>query len=240
MRSRALRVVPRVRRRLLDEGLDRMRFRLDTFPRPDYQPLPWLGLDRARRDTGSEARFAAILPLLRELDVRTAVDVGCNVGWFSFRLAEAGIATVGVESDPRYYRTALYAARRVGRRDVGFLVLEVDERTVDLLPNADCVLFLSVWHHVVKRAGLDAATALLGRLWERTRTVLVFETGEREMGPEYRLPAFDPEPAAWLERYLAAACPGGSVRQLGRHPAFAPDGRACSRSLVAVVRSDRG
>lgn len=224
------------RRAMLDTGLDRLRFRLDTFPQLDYQPLPWLGLDRARRSAGTEARWAAMRPVLDEVGARSAVDVGCNVGWFSVQLALHGVVTVGVECDPKYYRTALHAARRLGLRNLGLLVLEVSRETLQVVPPADAVLYLSVWHHVVKDRGLDVASDVLEGLWLRANRVLFFETGETELPASYGLPPLTPDARTWLHDYLERTCVGATVCHLGAHPAFAPDGGPCERNLFALVR----
>jgi hypothetical protein len=224
--------------------VDWFRFRLDTFPRsprfqrivpPDHQALPWLDLP-GKRAAGSESRWRAIAPVVDQVEARTALDLGCNVGYFTFELARAGIATVGVESHPTFYRTALYASRRLGLPNVGILVLALAPETVDLLPAADAVLFLALWHHLVRSHGLDEATAILEAVWARTRRVLVFETGEDEMPASYGLPRMTPDSTTWLSGFLARTCEGAEVSHLGMHAAVAPDGTDCERNLFAVVR----
>ena len=202
---------------------------------PDHQALPSLGVP-GRRAAGSDSRWAAIAPVLDEVHARTALDLGCNVGFFTFQMAHAGISAIGVESHPTFYRTALYAARRLRARNAGILVLTLAPETVGLLPTVDAVLFLALWHHLVRSHGLDEATAMLETIWARTKHVLVLETGEAEMPASYRLPRMTPEPRAWLTDYLARSCEGGDVVHLGMHAAVAPDGTECERNLFAVVR----
>jgi len=224
--------------------IDWLRFRLDTFPRsrrfqrlvpPDHQALPWLDLP-GKRAGGSDSRWRAIAPVLDQAEARTALDLGCNVGYFTFKMAHAGISTVGVESHPTFYRTALYATRRLRLRNVGILVLALAPETVGLLPGADAVLFLALWHHLVRSHGLDEATSMLEAVWARTRRVLVFETGEDEMPPSYGLPRMTPDPTTWLTAFLARTCEGAEVAHLGVHAAVAPDGTDCERNLFAAVR----
>ena len=226
--------------------LDWLRFRLDTFPRsprlqalaaPDHQALPWLDVP-GKRAAGSDSRWRAIAPVLEQTGARTALDLGCNVGFFTIKMAQAGIATVGVESHPTFYRTAVYATRRLRLRNVGILSLTLAPETVGLLPAVDAVLFLALWHHLVRSHGLAEATTMLEAIWSRTKQALVFETGEREMPPSYGLPPMTPDPASWLAGYLERACEGGEVTSLGTHPAVAPDGTECLRNLLAVVRRD--
>src|SRR5215211_5656833 len=121
-------------RRRIDESLDWMRFRLDTFPRSGplrrassvgYQPLPWVD-SPGRRTEGSESRWEAIAGLLDSLAIRSALDVGCNLGYFTIMLAERGIPTIGVERRPTAYRTALYGIRKAAARNAGILTLSVE------------------------------------------------------------------------------------------------------------------
>ena len=108
--------------------------------------------------------------------------------------------------------------------------------SVELLPYADVVLFLAVWHHLTRAYGLEPATAILRVVWARTRRVLFFETGEREMSPDFRLPAMEPDAQTWLTAFLAEVCEGGGVRHLGRHAAFDAAGNPVERNLFAVER----
>jgi SAM-dependent methyltransferase len=233
-------------RRRIDETLDWVRFRLDTFPRSGplrrtssvgYQPLPWVHAP-GRRTEGSESRWEAISGLLASPPIRSALDVGCNMGYFTILLAERGIPTIGVERRPTAYRTALYAMRKAAARNAGILTLSVEPETLHLLPGADLVLCLAVWHHLVNEFGPATADAMLEEIWAHSRRVLVFETGESETPAEYGLPAMEPDPRAWIERHLRRVCPGGDVVHLGRHSAPRPGGGTCMRNLFAVVRRD--
>jgi len=201
-----------------------------------YQPNPLVDKG-GERAGGTRTRWEQIAPLVADLKVASALDVGCNSGWFTYKLADAGIATIGVESDPPMARTSIYVARRARPRRMGLLFLHVDATTVDMLPEVDCVLFLSVWHHMVRDSGLATADGILASLWGKARKVLVFDTGEAECTAEFHLPEMTPTPRVWLESQLAEVCTGAEIRNLGRHAAFAPDGTKCDRELIALVRS---
>jgi hypothetical protein len=177
-------------------------------------------------------------PLVRQLGVRSAVDVGANIGWFVFAFDRLGIPAIGVERESRALRIALYArARTPHRSQAGFLALPLDRASAQFVPPADCVVFLSVWHHLVRDFGLPDATAILGTLWEKTAKVLFFETGESEMPEAWGLPAMEPTPREWLERYLAESCPGSRVVALGEHDAGLGAPGQVMRTLLAVVRT---
>lgn len=204
--------------------LDPLQFRYDVFPSLRYQPLPWLGMSEANRGTGTRQRWEVIRAELIARRVRTAVDVGCNVGFFCFAMAELDIAAIGVDIDDKNLRIAGFVKRKLGARNVALMSLEVTPATVALIPPADAVLLLSVWHHWVRMFGLESSTRMLAEVWEKTRSVLFFETGELEMSADYRLPEMLPDPQTWLATYLRNTCAGAHVQCMGLMKAFGPGG----------------
>ncbi|MFE1439889.1 hypothetical protein [Streptomyces sp. NPDC058739] len=223
-------------RRKLDDTIDLVRLKLDALPDGVYQPVPGIPVRRAKRSVGTGSRWAAIEPVVERLRVRSALDVGANVGYFPIRLAQRGIASVALDSDPKYIRTAMTAVRRNGLDNVAVMDLELRPDTVALLPATECTLLLSVWHHLVRNLGLDAATSLLRELWDRTGKVMFFDSGEDEMPETFGLPRMLPTPDVWLTEYLLKTCEGGRVEHLGRHRAFDADGLPTDRALFAVIR----
>jgi hypothetical protein len=233
----AARVLERLRgvvpREPVDDAFDWVRSRIDSPRSLAYQPLAAASDAGGVRAGGTQSRWRAIAPVTEELGVGTAVDIGCNLGWFSIQLGLAGIPTVGVEGHPPAYRTAIYSARKAGASNVSILAMHVTAENVSLVPHADATLVLAVWHHIVRRQGQPAADTVLATLWRQTRKVLFFETGETgEMPDYYRLPVMEPDPRTWVTRHLAATCTGGNVRHLGLHESSP----TWSRSLFAVVR----
>ncbi len=212
-----------VTREGVDDVLDRLRFRIDTFPQGLYQPVSSLP-KRAARGVGSESRWSAMFPVIRSQEVTSALDIGACEGYFAIELGTDGIPTIAIESNPGNVRTALLAVRRSGTRNVGVLAMEVTPDNVGTLPTSDCVLCLSIWHHFVRQYGLAEATAMLETLWQQTRKVLFFDTGETEMTPDYGLPAMTPDPRSWLTDYLARTCTRSRIDHLGCHRAFDPAG----------------
>ena len=229
-----------MRKQIQQHVIDPLQFTFDVFPGLRYQPLPWIGFRRANRGIGTSQRWAAIRPIVEASGCRTAVDIGCNVGFFCFALAEIGVAAVGVEAEQKELRIAAFARQKLDATNVGFLLLQVTPATVHLLPAGEAVVLLSVWHHWVKRFGLAAATSMLQAVWTRTGRVMFFETGEGEMPPEYGLPAMTPSPREWLATYLTTTCGSSRIECLGLMKAFAPGGSETSavvqRHLFAVYR----
>jgi hypothetical protein len=203
-----------------------------------YQPLPWLGLTKAGRTTGVATRWDAIRAYTEKIGIRDAVDVGANSGFFTIGLAQQGVNVMAIEGNPRFHRVCLYAIRRLSLDNVSLLFGTVTPANVEMVPTADCILFLAVWHHMVRGYGCDAATRILEALWRRTRQVMFFETGESEMPASYNLPDMRPDPATYLSEYLSNTCKEGNVVHLGLHETVFPDsGKSWKRNLFAVVRS---
>jgi hypothetical protein len=220
----------------VDNVLDYVRFRIDTFPQGIYQPVASLPTRAATRGTGSESRWEAMFPVLCEQDVGSAVDLGACEGYFSIKLGRACIPTIALEGYPGTYRTAIYAVRRSGLDNVGVLALALNPDNVVAVPASDAVLCLSLWHHLVRQHGLAGTTEMMETFWDRTKKVLFFDTGENEMTPDYGLPEMRPDSRSWLTGYLAETCEGSRIEHLGLHAAFDPSGALCERNLFAVIR----
>jgi hypothetical protein len=237
-----------LKRQRLDNWLDWLRFRVDSFPRSarlqhlsqvHYQPTPILGMNDAGRAEGSATRWAAMTAALDAGGVLsgTALDIGANTGFFSLGFARRGFPTMAVEPMPSAYRTAIYAARHAHLDEqVAVLVMTVTPQNIDLLPSADVTLFLSLWHHFVRFYGLGDATKMLETIWAKTRRVFFFETGESEMPDFFGLPEMTPDARSWLTEFLGGHCPGGTVEHLGLHQAFDAERRPAERNLFIVRR----
>jgi tRNA (mo5U34)-methyltransferase len=100
----------------------------------------------------------------------TALDVGCNAGYYSFELAQRGARVTGVDVDERYLRQARWVADQLELRDrvefrqsTVYELAQVEERW-------DLVLFMGVLYHLRHPLlGLD----IVGRL---VRRLLVLQT----------------------------------------------------------------
>jgi tRNA (mo5U34)-methyltransferase len=169
----------------------------------------------------------------------TALDIGCNAGFYSFELARRGAHVTGLEVDEHYLRQARWAAERYGLRDaVDFRPGSVYD-LVDADEQWDLVLFMGVLYHLRHPLlALDAVAAA-------TRRLLVLQTltmpgDEREEAPadvdiddRERLLAPGWPRMAFIERKLAddetnwwapnAACVEAMARSAGlsvdAHPA---------------------
>jgi len=112
--------------------------------------------------------LAPHLPL--DLSGWTALDIGCNAGFYSFELARRGAEVLGIDVDPHYLRQARWAAERLELADrVRFREMQVYDlaRTEE---SFDLVLFMGVLYHL--RHPL-LALDLVGR---RARRLVVLQT----------------------------------------------------------------
>ena len=116
-------------------------------------------------------KWRALAPHLPErLDGWTALDIGCNAGYYSFELARRHARVTGIDVDPHYLRQARWAAKELGLEDaVEFRQMQV----YDLASEGhkyDLVLFMGVFYHLrYPLLGLD----LVAR---HTNKMMVFQT----------------------------------------------------------------
>ena len=107
-------------------------------------------------------QIASHLP--EDLTGWTALDIGCNAGFYSFELARRGARVTGVDHDPHYLAQARWAAGVLGLEDR----TRFERRSVYQLAHGegrfDLVLFLGVFYHLrYPLLGLDVAARRVGR-----------------------------------------------------------------------------
>ena len=116
-------------------------------------------------------KWRALAPHLpSRLDGWTALDIGCNAGYYSFELARRGAHVTGIDVDPHYLKQAQWAAKELGLdQAIEFRQMQV----YDLAHQSaafDLVLFMGVFYHLrYPLLGLDIVAS-------RTRRMLVFQT----------------------------------------------------------------
>ena len=91
----------------------------------------------------------------------TVLDIGCNAGFYTFKLAERGARVTGIDHDPHYLKQARFAADLLGH-DVELLEMEAyDVR--NLGRRFDYVLFMGVLYHLrYPLMGLDRVREVVG------------------------------------------------------------------------------
>jgi hypothetical protein len=108
--------------------------------------------------------------------VQTALDIGCNAGYFSFKLAVRGVFVHAFEPLQELAEVVWVAGRHAaGGERIALSRLMVDKDTIHLLPRVDCVLLMSVMHYWVEAYGWPAAWQMLAEIWSRAERVMFFE-----------------------------------------------------------------
>ena len=204
--------------------------RADNFAR--YQPLPWIGKHSFKRDASTLQRWRAI-----EVEIPaeggSAMDIGCNLGFFVLSLAEKGFYAIGIDMSPGYRVISEYVQNRAGLRSAAFTSMALTPENIGSLPRVDVVIFLSVWHHWIKAFGIDRARDMFRTLWEKTGHTLFFESGEDK---EVKLLDIEGPLSEWMQGELERICPEGRIKVLGSFDKGTHKRRARSRTLYAVKR----
>jgi tRNA (mo5U34)-methyltransferase len=132
-------------------------------------------------------KWRELVPALPEdLTGWTALDVGCNAGFYSFALAKRGASVLAIDADEHYLRQARWAAEHFELADrVRFDQVEVYE-LARREERFDLVLFLGVLYH------LRHPLLALDLLAEKTDRLLILQTltmpGEDDLEPPQNLP----------------------------------------------------
>lgn len=146
-----------------------------------YQPDPFDLFNNVTTDRDTKGTIDKWVLIEEHLpkEAYTALDIGCNIGYYSFKMAQGGadhVLGIDIERGPLLIAEKLKLLGRVG--NVGFCTLAIEQKNVGLLGQYDVILFLSVFHHLVYTYGMDSAKDILQKLIGKTRKVLFFETGQ--------------------------------------------------------------
>lgn len=226
---------------VVDCNLQELQIRLwkrKLKPETPHNPLPELGIENVLLNDGSWPRWAVIKRSMNG-NIGSALDVGCSNGFLSLRLAGAGFVVLGIDQDATSIRTANLAVQTSGLDGVSFMRLKLNPESVDRLPQADYVLFLSAFQQWVVSFSFPVAMDMLESLWKRTRLALFFETAESySCKAEYAgyLPFMGQTPES-CRRYVANMLGGLEAAQVSCLGYFPTDYRAEeSRHLFLVQR----
>ncbi len=111
-------------------------------------------------------KWRELAPLLpASLKSWTALDIGCNAGFYSFELARRGARVTAIDSNPHYLSQAAWAAEVYGLAGrIEFRRMQVYDLARQ--PGAyDLVLFLGVFYHLrYPLLALDIVREKVGRL----------------------------------------------------------------------------
>jgi tRNA (mo5U34)-methyltransferase len=124
----------------------------------------------------------------KDLSGWTALDIGCNAGYYSFELAKRGANVLGIDLDPHYLKQARWAAKEMGLSgNVSFKQMQVYD-LAKMKRSFDLVIFMGVFYHLrYPMLAMDIVT-------QKVKKMMVFQTLSMP-GEE----VFDPKPDMTLD-----------------------------------------
>ena len=185
---------------VLETVLEWCNFRVQWFKAgrfAHYQPMPWIGKRSFIKDEYTLGRWEAIR---KEIKIKSGsvLDIGCNLGFFSLSLAEMGFYSIGIDMQHEFRVISEYAQKKAGIGNAAFSTMILSPDNISSLPTFDIVIFLSVWHHWIKRFGHERGMEMFRSIWEKTNHVLFIDIKEEALINE-----------------MKNICAGGSIKELG-------------------------
>jgi SAM-dependent methyltransferase len=142
-----------------------------------YHELPGLGIPAQRPHLKERVSF--ILDKVN-VDKRTVLDLGCNVGGVAFLLAKAGALVDGVDYDKNSVETGNnFFKDKVTKGNVRLGVAKITPALIKQLPRYDLVFWMSQWQWFVKQHSLEAGLQALFDISSKAKT-LVFESAAND------------------------------------------------------------
>ncbi|MEZ5813474.1 MAG: class I SAM-dependent methyltransferase [Alphaproteobacteria bacterium] len=166
-----------------------------------YQPVYGAKRSDDKSVRGCEDRWKAMEPHLDGCGA--LLDIGCNIGYFSFMSAQKGYFALGVEADPIYFSTCQAIKSVHNVENAHFIKGWVDEAFLDTSPAVKTVINLSVFHHWVKNFGAEKAQGMMRMLASKCEN-MVFETGQSNEITSWadQLSFMGDDPKGWITGFL--------------------------------------
>jgi len=185
-----------------------------------YAPNAFVPRENILNDErASYGRLDAINQFLPKEAQPTTLDVGCNLGFFTFNMAKRGGFSIGID----YGRNEILAAKALALKhsvnNIVFTQMEVTPDNASRLPKTDMVICLSIFHHWIRKLGEEESLKIMKGLSASADKYFVFDTGqpnEKDVDWNECLNFMNPDVDKWAEAYFKAL--GFSkVVNLGNH-----------------------
>jgi tRNA (mo5U34)-methyltransferase len=123
-------------------------------------------------------KWQRIQPLVEILKIgnKTVLDVGCNEGFFSFKLADMGAHVMGIDIDENRIKKAMFIQEIFNKSSVSFSVMDIFSEAFSTLPHFNICLCLGMLHRLP-----DPYTAI-SKLTQYA-DIIIFEWKSLKFGP---------------------------------------------------------
>lgn len=148
-----------------------------------------LGSNYKDRRTDNDYRWEFIASHIDD-DVQTLVDIGCAEGEFSARAADLGLDVIGF--DRNVIRIHKARSEYGNYENLRFERSDLDPESIDDIPEADVILFLTVHHHWVEAYGWDKAEEMFRTVFTKGDIIVYEPPGHIPIGESVE-GSLDPE-----------------------------------------------
>ena len=178
--------------------------------------------DDYQRTRYPKDKFDLITSQLNLSEVNNVLDVGCNEGYISAEFAKRGKFCVAIDAGPYFLNHILSDLESVyGGQNPAFGVFPLTEENIDLIPEFDLVLLLSVHHQWINTDGNDYGERLVSRLIDKARRYFVIEfaaTAKKYGFKESKFEDNNEESVkAYAESWLRGLNVQGTIEYIGKN-----------------------
>ena len=173
-----------------------------------YHPIPLPGFDDLQPKRKCDDRVKMILDDM-DNESATVLDVGCQIGYFSFMLAEKGYTVSSFDMLKKNIDICLLINKlRHKKPSPDFFIAKLTLESIEQLTKVDYVICLAVFHHIIYYEGFDIAKKLMCRLRKKISKKMYFEIGQSNEPVEpwaSSLPDMGEKPIIWISDFLREA-----------------------------------
>lgn len=177
-----------------------------------YHPIPFPGFEGIRSHRSeAESRLQGILNVLPIKAGDWILDVGANVGYFSFGLERRGAFVEAYESNSASFEIGA-ALSKLHHTNVLYINKAFGACTLAYLrPRYKAALLLSVFHWIVKQEGQEAAGRVLRTVAGRSDYIF-FESPHSSADGNFQHELFTSRES--VMRFLIETLPGANIAEL--------------------------